>query len=90
MRLKHLLVTDRWGEQLVDCQREIFVLLAGLQMLQQGFAPDSADYDGRRALMLAAVKGHSEVGPAAWAIVIFLNQAKASGLQIFSHFDKIR
>lgn len=66
MRLKHLLVTDRWGEQLVDClEIDFFVLLAGLlQMLQQGFAPDSADYDGRRALMLAAVKGHSEVCPA--------------------------
>eukprot|EP00884_Botryococcus_braunii_P021334 jgi/Botrbrau1/7885/Bobra.9_2s0059.2 len=30
-------------------------------MLQQGFAPDSADYDGRTALMLAAAKGHSDV-----------------------------
>jgi ankyrin repeat protein len=33
-------------------------------MLQQGFAPDSADYDGRTALMLAAVKGHAEVAVA--------------------------
>jgi hypothetical protein len=30
-------------------------------MLQQGFNPDSADYDGRTAMMLAAVKGHRDV-----------------------------
>ena len=30
-------------------------------MLQQGFAPDSSDYDGRTALMLASGKGHREV-----------------------------
>jgi ankyrin repeat protein len=27
-------------------------------MLQQGFSPDTPDYDGRTALMLACVKGH--------------------------------
>jgi ankyrin repeat protein len=30
-------------------------------MLQQGFNPDSADYDGRTALMLASVRGHRDV-----------------------------
>ncbi|WIA34734.1 hypothetical protein OEZ86_013043 [Tetradesmus obliquus] len=30
-------------------------------MLQQGFNPDSADYDGRTALMLACVRGHRDV-----------------------------
>jgi ankyrin repeat protein len=30
-------------------------------MLQQGFNPDMPDYDGRTALMLAAVKGHADV-----------------------------
>lgn len=30
-------------------------------MLQQGFHPDSADYDGRTALMLACVRGHRDV-----------------------------
>ena len=34
------------------------------QMLQQGFHPDSADYDNRTALMLAAVKGHCDVAVA--------------------------
>ncbi|BDA49938.1 probable potassium channel AKT2 [Coccomyxa sp. Obi] len=34
------------------------------QMLHQGFAPDSADYDGRTALMLASVKGHADVAVA--------------------------
>lgn len=34
------------------------------QMLHQGFAPDSADYDSRTALMLAAVKGHADVAVA--------------------------
>ncbi|CAL5221935.1 g4209 [Coccomyxa viridis] len=34
------------------------------QMLQQGFAADSADYDGRTALMLASVKGHADVAVA--------------------------
>ena len=29
-------------------------------MLQQGLHPDSADYDGRTALMLAAGHGHSQ------------------------------
>lgn len=32
-----------------------------LQMLRQGFAVDSSDYDGRTALMLAAAKGHADV-----------------------------
>lgn len=31
------------------------------QMLRQGFAVDSSDYDGRTALMLASAKGHAEV-----------------------------
>lgn len=31
------------------------------QMLRQGFAVDSCDYDGRTALMLAAAKGNEEV-----------------------------
>lgn len=30
-------------------------------MLQQGFNPDSSDYDGRTALMLACVRGHRDV-----------------------------
>ncbi len=30
------------------------------QMLEQGFNPDSRDYDHRSALMLAAAKGHME------------------------------
>ena len=34
------------------------------QMLQQGFSADSADYDGRTALMLAAAKGHADVAVA--------------------------
>ncbi|KAK9903334.1 hypothetical protein WJX75_003130 [Coccomyxa subellipsoidea] len=34
------------------------------QMLHQGFAPDSADYDSRTALMLAAAKGHADVAVA--------------------------
>ena len=29
------------------------------QMLEQGFDADSADYDGRTALMLSAGKGHT-------------------------------
>jgi ankyrin repeat protein len=29
-------------------------------MLQQGLSPDSSDYDGRTALMLAAGQGHLE------------------------------
>ncbi len=29
------------------------------QMLEQGFSADSADYDGRTALMLSAGKGHA-------------------------------
>ena len=33
-------------------------------MLQQGFSADSADYDGRTALMLAAAKGHADVAVA--------------------------
>lgn len=32
-----------------------------LQMLQQGFPPDSSDYDHRTGLMLAALRGHKEV-----------------------------
>ena len=36
------------------------VLVAGaVQMLEQGFSVDSADYDGRTALMLCAGKGHA-------------------------------
>jgi uncharacterized protein len=31
------------------------------QMLRQGFSADTADYDGRTALMLACVKGHMDV-----------------------------
>lgn len=31
------------------------------QMLRQGFAVDSCDYDGRTALMLAASKGNEDV-----------------------------
>lgn len=35
-------------------------LVAGaVQMLEQGFSADSADYDGRTALMLCAGKGHA-------------------------------
>ncbi len=35
-------------------------LVAGaVQMLEQGFSADSADYDGRTALMLCAGKGHT-------------------------------
>ncbi|CAL8465533.1 g5069 [Coccomyxa elongata] len=34
------------------------------QMLHQGFAPDSADYDGRTGLMLASAKGHADVAVA--------------------------
>lgn len=30
-------------------------------MLQQGFNPDSCDYDGRTGLMLACVRGHRDV-----------------------------
>jgi ankyrin repeat protein len=48
-------------------------------MLQQGFNPDSADYDGRTALMLACVRGHRDVvdlllsaGEAFLAFVILL------------------
>ena len=32
-----------------------------MQMLQQGFPPDSSDYDQRTGLMLAALRGHKEV-----------------------------
>lgn len=40
------------------------------QMLQQGFGPDSADYDNRTALMLACVQGH-QVGPSKpWASLL--------------------
>ncbi len=39
-------------------------LLYYLQMLHQGFAPDSADYDGRTGLMLASAKGHADVAVA--------------------------
>jgi ankyrin repeat protein len=30
-------------------------------MMQQGFNPDSVDYDGRTALMLACARGHPDV-----------------------------
>lgn len=36
----------------------LFILL---QMIQHGCKPDMADYDGRTALELACVKGHTEV-----------------------------
>ena len=35
------------------------VVAGAVQMLEQGFSADSADYDGRTALMLCAGKGHT-------------------------------
>ena len=45
----------------VHCMsRFMRALVAGaVQMLEQGFSADSADYDGRTALMLCAGKGHT-------------------------------
>jgi hypothetical protein len=44
-------------------------------MLQQGFQPDTADYDNRTALMLAAANGRKVGGRVcllwAWALVSF-------------------
>ena len=65
------------------------------QMLQQGFAPDSADYDGRTALMLAAVKGHADVAVAlisAGADVMVKDNLKRNPLVeacVYGHTDII-
>ncbi|KAF6256108.1 hypothetical protein COO60DRAFT_1702472 [Scenedesmus sp. NREL 46B-D3] len=50
---------DRTTEFLYAATRGDSMRLRG--MLQQGFSPDSADYDGRTALMLACVRGHRDV-----------------------------
>ena len=66
-----------------------------LQMLQQGFAPDSADYDGRTALMLAAAKGHADVAVAlisAGADVMVKDNLKRNPLVeacVYGHTDII-
>ena len=65
------------------------------QMLQQGFAPDSADYDGRTALMLAAAKGHADVAVAlisAGADVMVKDNLKRNPLVeacVYGHTDII-
>ena len=72
-----------------------FTCLLCLQMLQQGFAPDSADYDGRTALMLAAVKGHADVAVAlisAGADVMVRDNLKRTPLMeacVYGHSDII-
>ncbi len=50
-----------------------------MQMLQQGFDCQKADYDGRNALMLAAAKGHTGVARLLISANVDVNASDLSG-----------
>ena len=52
--------TDSVGQGISIIRQPHFVCVCG-QMLQQGFPPDSCDYDKRTGLMLASTRGHIPV-----------------------------